>query len=182
MNPAKIDQKWANEECKRNLLLDYQKRNYFSKPEPFRENYRYSKNESVKPFEKIVPTETSSEYTAPKSSERRVNYEHNPYSENPQNLSSNVSEIKKNINLKRENQESPNPTSESKTSLDSPSPTMNAKRILQKKRLMLSKRPSITLHSKLKRTVSNINNEFQKLKSISEHKPIISLKRIGKGF
>ncbi|CAI2387832.1 unnamed protein product [Moneuplotes crassus] len=59
----------------------------------------------------------------------------------------------------------------------SPSPITNARRILKKDRLSMSKNSSLKKIS-LKRTVSIINNQFKNLKSLREKKPVIMMKRV----
>ena len=65
--------------------------------------------------------------------------------------------------------------SRSNGSVDSPSPSLNAKRLLARKRHTSRLSP---LKRDLKRTVSTINNQFNKLKSIVDHKPVISLRKV----
>lgn len=67
--------------------------------------------------------------------------------------------------------------SESFGSVGSPSPTTNARRIMKKSRLAMSKNSSFKRNS-LKRTVSIINNQFKNLQALREKKPIIMMKRV----
>jgi hypothetical protein len=64
--------------------------------------------------------------------------------------------------------------SNSKTSIDSPSPTANAKRMFQKNRYKARNSP---LRQNLKRTISTIHNQFSRIKNFAENKPIISLRQ-----